>query len=95
MAWTAPKASTTARGYGSRHAAQRKAALSRYQPGDPCCLCGRPLGADTSRIHLDHNPHGGYRGLAHAHCNVSDGARRGAARQRRATPVATRTSRTW
>ena len=81
MAWAKPKASTTARGYGHAHAQARKAALARYTPADPCCLCHRPLGANTRRIHLDHHPNGGYRGLAHAHCNISDGARRGRARQ--------------
>lgn len=81
MAFDKPKRSTTARGYGAAHAAARKQALATYHPGDPCCLCTRPLGTNTRRIHLDHNPHGGYRGLAHARCNVTDGARRGRARQ--------------
>jgi hypothetical protein len=81
MAFSKPKASTTARGYGNDHAKARKAALAAYQPTDPCCLCGRSLGTNTRGIHLDHHPHGGYRGLAHARCNVKDGARRGRARQ--------------
>ena len=81
MAFSKPKASRTARGYGTEHNRARLAALARYQPTDPCCLCGHPLGTNTRQIHLDHHPNGGYRGLAHARCNVRDGARRGRARQ--------------
>lgn len=36
----------------------------------------------TRNLHADHDPiTGGYRGLAHARCNVKDGAKRGRARQ--------------
>ena len=72
-----------------RHA--RAQLLQRYTPGDPCCLCGHPMWPPTSNLHADHNPTtGGYRGLAHGtqpcqdcgvRCNVTDGARRGRARQ--------------
>ncbi|MGZ4573385.1 MAG: endonuclease domain-containing protein [Mycobacteriaceae bacterium] len=56
--------------------------LKAYRPGDPCCLCGQPMYPPTRDLHADHDPAtGGYRGLAHAQCNVSDGARRGRSRQ--------------
>jgi hypothetical protein len=64
------------------HAKTRRAYLEAFTPGDPCCLCGRPMWPPTRDLHLDHDPvTGGYRGLAHGRCNVRDGARRGRARQ--------------
>lgn len=94
MAFGRPTRSSTARGYGADHQAMRRAALALHSPSDPCCLCGRPLGSNTRRIHLDHNPAGGYRGLAHARCNIIDGARRGA-RIVNGRRVQLRTSRQW
>lgn len=73
-----PRASAAARGYDAAHQAVRRALIARYTATDPCCLCGQPLGTNTRAIHLDHNPAGGYRGLAHARCNMRDGASRGA-----------------
>lgn len=70
------------------HRLARAAMLKAYTPGDPCCLCGAPMYPPTSELHADHNPAGGYRGLAHARCNVRDGARRGRARQdERSSPL--------
>jgi hypothetical protein len=64
------------------HRKARAALLTAFRPGDPCCLCGRPMYGPTSRLHADHDPvTGGYRGLSHERCNVRDGARRGRARQ--------------
>lgn len=45
--------------------------------GTPCCLCGR-LMLPGQPLDLDHAPDGrSYRGVAHRHCNRSDGARKG------------------
>lgn len=39
-----------------------------------CKLCGRPLGSDTSKIHLDHcHDTGHVRGALHSHCNRTEG----------------------
>lgn len=39
-----------------------------------CKLCGRPLGSDTSKIHLDHcHDTGHIRGALHAVCNRTEG----------------------
>lgn len=39
-----------------------------------CKLCGRPLGSDLSRIHLDHcHDTGHIRGALHSHCNRTEG----------------------
>lgn len=101
MAFSQPKASSTARGYGAQHEQARRAALDAYRPSQPCHHCGRPLGTDTSRLHLDHAAdRRGYRGLAHASCNRRDGARRGARRanarrHRVSRGAATVTTLTW
>jgi hypothetical protein len=72
--WTG---STTRRGYGSPHIKLRKALLARWQPGDPCAHCGRPM-PDKRYIDLGHTAdRAGYIGLAHRACNRADGARRG------------------
>lgn len=64
------------------HKKARAALLAAFQPGDPCCLCGKPMYPPTRLLHADHWPNSDqYRGLAHARCNVRDGARRGRARQ--------------
>ncbi len=74
-----------------QHKAARRALLARYQPGDPCCLCGHAMYPPTRNLDADHLPGtDSYRGLAHGNgkcqvcgkrCNRSDGARRGRARQ--------------
>lgn len=39
-----------------------------------CKLCGRPLGSDKSKIHLDHcHDTGHVRGALHSHCNRTEG----------------------
>lgn len=88
MAFSKPKASSTARGYGSTHVKARTALLARFTPGDPCCLCGHPMYGPTRNLDADHLPGTEqYRGLAHGNgrcqtcglrCNRTDGASRGA-----------------
>jgi hypothetical protein len=76
MAFAKPKASTTARGYGTSHTKTRAAAIAQHYDGAPCALCRHPMYGPTSGLDLDHCPHckgtgcascsgQGYRGLAH------------------------------
>ncbi len=87
MTWTRPKESPASRGYGTPHRRARAAAMAKLKRAGSgtCCLCGAPIHHTMgSNLHLDHNPDGnGYRGLACARCNTSDGARRGKAAQTR------------
>jgi hypothetical protein len=63
--------------YGPAHRRARLAALAYMQDGDACCLCGCAM-YRSQHLDLDHQPGATtYRGLAHAHCNRADGARRG------------------
>lgn len=74
--------STSSRGYGSLHQRKRSELLPLAY-GTPCHLCGAIM-QEGDDLHLDHSEdRTGYRGMAHASCNVRDGARRGAAAQRR------------
>jgi hypothetical protein len=78
-----PRASSSARGYGTEHNRHRKALLDQLQRDGigTCCIGGEPI-YPGQRLHLDHLPdRSGYRGLACARHNVRDGARRGRARQ--------------
>lgn len=80
MAFTRPKASATARGYGKEHQAERARRLAELERNGVgvCCIGGEPI-YPGQRLHLDHDPtRSGYRGLACAKHNVTDGARRGA-----------------
>lgn len=81
---------TTQAGYGYQHQKLRQTLLADAY-GRPCPHCGLPM-LPGQRLDLDHTAdRSGYRGMAHASCNRSDGARRGnAKRQRRWT-----TSRRW
>jgi hypothetical protein len=79
--WTG---TTTQRGYGNMHQAERRRRLARYRPGDICAHCGQPMTAwplEVARrfIDLPHNDDrtGYLPGLAHRSCNRADGARRG------------------
>jgi hypothetical protein len=75
--WLAPKASTTARGYGHVHQQERKRWDRLVQTGTvPCVRCGYLIPAG-SRWHLDHDDdktH--YRGPAHARCNLLAASKR-------------------
>ena len=62
----APRAS---RGYDRAHDRKRAQLLARFQPGDPCALCGEPMNSSTD-LDLAHNENrDGWKGLAHARCN--------------------------
>jgi hypothetical protein len=96
-----PKASTTARGYGSPHQAERRRWAPVVESGAAVCVrCGFPIAPGT-RWHLDHDDdkiH--YRGPAHARCNLIAAARRGnelmRAKQALNQPMSRRaTSREW
>lgn len=84
MPWSSnrPKASSTARGYGTAHQAERKRRLKQHDEHSPCGRCGRPLGPDRRRWHLPHNAdRSGYEpGFWCAPCNLGDGAKRGSQR---------------
>ena len=68
----ARKGTTTSRGYGHAHQAERERRLRQYKPGDPCAHCGQPmtwwpLTVARRYIDLPHTPTAtGYLpGLAH------------------------------
>ena len=95
----AAKGTTTQRGYGSAHQAERERRLRLYKPGDTFAHCGQPILWPPAVVRrftdLPHNvDRSGYLpGLAHRSCNRADGARtanrlRGQARQ-------WRTARQW
>lgn len=78
---------TTIRGYGILHQNERNRVKAVIDQGQGwCVLCGDWIHPNAN-WHLDHTPdRTGYRGPAHAHCNTSDGARRGNATRRRRNP---------
>lgn len=64
------------RGYGAQHKATRAALLPEAY-GQPCIHCGERMWPHED-LHLDHTEdRTGYRGIVHARCNTSEGARRG------------------
>lgn len=79
MAHPGSAASTTARGYGTAHKAERK----RWEPivaaGDAICTrCQEPIDPGEP-FDLDHNEdRTGYLGAAHVACNRRAGGRNGA-----------------
>lgn len=72
------KQSTTSRGYGTRHQAERKHWTPLVEAGVlDCVRCGYSI-LPGSRWHLDHADDGvSYLGPAHARCNLKAAARRG------------------
>jgi hypothetical protein len=85
MPWSRSRPRPDARGYGSEHAKVRAAYMAQLEAAGVgvCCIGGEPIYPWMgSNLHLDHTPdRTGYRGLACARHNRSDGARRGRARQ--------------
>jgi hypothetical protein len=83
MTFARSKKSSAQRGYGQAHRDARAKALAdlaRIGVG-VCCIGGEPIYPGQA-LHLDHLPdRSGYRGLACAQHNRTDGARRGRARQ--------------
>lgn len=98
----ARRGTTTARGYGHVHQAERERRLAAYRPGDQCAHCGQPLAywpLATARRYLD-LPHtadrSGYLpGLAHRKCNRADGQRTATAIRYGKATRTWRTSRQW
>lgn len=83
-----PRVSTAARGYGYGHERLRKALLPTAY-GKPCGRCGEPM-LRGQPLDLDHtDDRAGYRGMAHAACNRSAGAKS----KQRQPPAGT--SRPW
>jgi hypothetical protein len=78
VAFPRPKGSTTQRGYGARHQAERRAWEPLVQTGTVLCVrCGFPI-LPGSRWHLDHEDDGlHYLGPSHARCNLQAAAKRG------------------
>lgn len=74
-------ASAEERGYGKAHREERARWKPIVEGGQAnCCICGYWIEPGT-KWHLDHTEdRTGYRGAAHAQCNLRDGASRGARR---------------
>jgi hypothetical protein len=78
----ARKGTTTQRGYGSAHQAERNRRLKQYKPGDLCAHCHQamtywPLSVARRYMDLPHTAdRSGYLpGMAHRRCNRRDGQR--------------------
>ena len=76
---------TSSRGYDAEHRKVRQQLLARFQPGDPCALCGKPMtrrwitvnGKQVSALDLAHNEdRSGWKGLSHRECNRDTSERR-------------------
>ena len=83
MPWSNARPPASRRGYGAEHVKARKAAIAELERNGVgvCCIGGEPIYPGQA-LHLDHTPdRSGYRGLACARHNRSDGAKRGRARQ--------------
>lgn len=80
---TRSRLSSTQRGYGPAHRKARAKWKARIAQdgGTQCCICGYWVDPDE-QWHLDHTEdRTGYRGVAHARCNIRDGAKRGRTKQ--------------
>lgn len=90
----AGRGTTTQRGYGSTHQAERRRRLATWRPGQPCVRCGLPMYGPASMIDLGHTPdRTAWTGLEHRHCNRGEGARRG--NQQRGRARTWRAARQW
>lgn len=75
---------TTQRGYGAAHRAERARRVKTHSPASPCSRCGKPLGPErrpgerASRWHLPHLPDrsGYYPGLWCRRCNIQEATSR-------------------
>ena len=93
------RGTTTQRGLGSAHQADKRRLLAAHRDGDLCLRCLRPMyrWQSLDRDHVVDRALGGGDGpalLSHASCNRSAGARAGnlARKQQR---LLTRASRRW
>jgi hypothetical protein len=92
---------TTERGYGYAHQAERRRRLALYRPGDLCAHGGEPLNYPVSvaarYLHLPHTADrtGYLPGLSCARHNIADRNRRhnAAARRRRNYPTQAKPAR--
>lgn len=89
------RGTTTQRGLGQDHAADKKRLLAQHQDGDPCWRCGQPMykWQSLDRDHVVDRALGGTMGpavLAHAACNRGAGAKLGNQLQPRAIMAAGR-----
>lgn len=77
----AGKASSTARGYGATHRAERAKWIPKVKAGGvKCSRCDQPIDPSDTDWQLDHtDDRTGYLGPAHALCNQSAGGKAGAA----------------
>lgn len=87
MPWSSNRPPGEGRGYGQAHVKARRQFMAQLEQDGVgrCCIGGEPIYPNMGRhLHLDHTPdRQGYRGLACARHNRSDGAKRGRARQNR------------
>ena len=98
----ARKGTTTSRGYGHAHQAERERRLKLYRPGDPCAHCRRaitywPLSVARRYVDLPHTADrtGYLAGLAHRSCNRRDGQRVATAARYGTPPRAWQQARQW
>jgi hypothetical protein len=64
--------------YGPAHRRHRRRLVARYEwdgRGWPCAICHQPMNDHPRQLHLAHDDHGGWLGLAHADCNTGDAGR--------------------
>ena len=86
---------TKERGYGGDHQRTRREHLDAFIDGQRCPFCDQPMYA-SQQLDLDHTTdRSGYRGLAHMHCNRSEGAKRGSNKNIKTVTFNTRHSRNW
>lgn len=92
---------TTERGYGAAHKAERARRLALYRPGQPCAHGGEPLNypVQVAARYLD-LPHTADRtgylpGLSCRRHNRADGARRGNRKRRQARMARALSARRW
>lgn len=89
------RGTTTGRGLGAEHVADKKRLLALHHDGDPCWRCGQPMykSQKLDRGHLIDRVLGGTHGpavLEHAACNRSAGAKLGNQLQTRTVMAAGR-----
>jgi 5-methylcytosine-specific restriction endonuclease McrA len=92
------RGTTTQRGLGAAHQADKRTLKAALQDGTPCWRCGQPMyrWQKLDRDHIIDRVNGGTDGpavLAHEHCNRSAGARMG--NRRRGAAIRWAQARRW